>query len=62
MKEEKRMKRFVEHFHIGYHQPALEEQINTYAERENLKIITIAPVYGNGIYVLFERKETEDDR
>lgn len=56
------MKRFVEHFHIGYHQPSLEEQINTYAERENLKIITIAPVYGNGIYVLFERKETEDDR
>ncbi len=33
----------------------LEEQINDYAEENHLKIIAIATMYQNGIYVLFER-------
>ena len=49
------MKRFVEHFYCGYGSPPYEEQINNYAERDNLTIITIAPMHGNGVLVLFEK-------
>lgn len=51
------MKRFVIHFHPMYGEPPMEEQITNYAEYNNLTIITIAPMSGNGIYVLFEEKE-----
>ena len=44
------MKRFVVHFY-----PADEDAINEYAEIKNLTIITIAPMSGNGIFVLFEK-------
>lgn len=44
------MRRFVKHFY-----PADEDAINDYAEQKNLTIITIAPMYGNGIFVLFEK-------
>lgn len=43
------MKRFVKHFY-----PANEDAINEYANIKNLTIITIAPMYQNGIFVLFE--------
>lgn len=57
------MKRFVVHFNIGWGEGLLEDQINSYAERRNVEIITIAPSTGDGIYVLFEEKEgKEDDR
>ena len=49
------MKRFVVHFHHPYwNEPSYEEQINNYAETNNLTIVQIAPLYGNGIFVLFE--------
>ena len=49
------MKRFVKNFYcIMWDDAPIEEQINDYAEENNLKIITIAPMYQNGIYVLFE--------
>ena len=51
------MKRFVEHFYQHYGTPLFEDQINDYAEKNNLKIITIAPMPGNGIFVLFEENE-----
>lgn len=51
------MKRFVEHFYSYYGDPPVEDKINEYAESNNLKIITIAPMYQNGIYVLFEERE-----
>ena len=51
------MKRFVEHFYQYFNTPLLEDQINDYAEENNLTIITIAPMYGNGIFVLFEERE-----
>ncbi len=57
------MRRFVEHFYPWNGQPAVEDQINDYAEKYNLTIITIAPMYQNGIYVLFqEREEAEMSR
>lgn len=49
------MNRFVKHFYQWHDEPPLEEQITNYAESNNLTIITIAPLYGNGIYVLFEK-------
>ena len=52
------MKRFVKHFYALYGESAVEEQINDYAETNNLEIITISAMAGNGIYVLF--KESED--
>jgi hypothetical protein len=49
------MARFVKHFYYNnWDDPSFEEQINNYAERNNLTIVTIAPLYQNGIYVLFE--------
>ncbi len=48
------MKRFVVHFY-----PADAEEINNYAERNKLTIINIAPMYGNGIFVLFEKDGDE---
>lgn len=48
------MKRFVVHFY-----PADENAINEYAESLNLTIITIAPMSGNGIFVLFEKGGAE---
>lgn len=56
------MKRFVKHFYPVYGEPPMEEQITDYAVYGNLTIITIAPMSGNGIYVLFEEKEDNDDR
>lgn len=47
--------RFVEHFEHGWDETPIEKQINDYAENYCLKIITIAPLYQNGIYVLFEK-------
>lgn len=54
------MKRYVEHFNINGRE-SLEEQINSYAKFYNVEIITISAMSGNGIYVLFEEKEEEDD-
>ena len=48
------MRRFVVHFY-----PADAEEINSYAENYNLTIITIAPMYGNGIFVLFGKGGAE---
>ena len=45
------VKRFVVHFY-----PAYYNEINDYAKSNNLTIITIAPMYGNGIFVLFEKE------
>ena len=50
------MKRFVVHFHCpSWKDPPYEEQINTYAKENNLTIVQIAPLYGYGIFVLFEK-------
>lgn len=49
-----RMRRFVKHFYSWYDDAPIEDRINDYAETNNLNIITIAPMSGNGIYVLFE--------
>lgn len=50
------MKRFVVHFHLPYYdEPSYEDQINNYAESNDLTIVQIAPLYGNGIFVLFEK-------
>ena len=55
------MKRFVVHFHLPYwNEPSYEEQINNYAETNNLTIVQIAPLYGNGIFVLFEEKKQNE--
>lgn len=54
------MNRFVKHFYQWHGEPPLEEQITTYAESNNLTIITIAPLYGNGIYVLFEKESLRE--
>ena len=51
------MKRFVKHFYPYYGETPMEDQINDYAATHDLKIITIAPMAGNGIYVLFEGGE-----
>lgn len=50
------MRRFVEHFYAWQGDPPIKDQINEYARCNNLTIITIAPLYGNGIYVLFEER------
>ena len=55
------MKRFVKHFYDWYGEPPVEEQINDYAETNALKIITIATIYGNGVYVLFEESEEKNE-
>ena len=56
------MKRFVVHFHLPYwNEPSYEEQINNYAETNNLTIVQIAPLYGNGIFVLFEEKKQNEE-
>lgn len=55
------MDRFVKHFYNGYDTPPIEEQINKYAVKRNLTIITIAPLYQNGMYVLFEKKGGADN-
>ena len=51
------MKRFVVHFY-----PADADVINEYAETKNLTIITIAPMSGNGIFVLFEKGSDQNAR
>ena len=48
------MRRFVKHFYSWYNDVPIEDLINDYAETNNLNIIMIAPMSGNGIYVLFE--------
>ena len=48
------MSRFVKYFFEWQDDGLIEDQINNYAERNNLTIITIAPLYQNGMYVLFE--------
>lgn len=48
------MKRFVKHFYAWWTDQDYEDQINNYAETHNLMIVTIAPMNGDGIYVLFE--------
>lgn len=48
------MARFVRHFFEWQGDGLIEDQINNYAKRNNLTIITIAPLYQNGMYVLFE--------
>lgn len=53
---DKEKKRFIVHFHHPYYnEPSYEDQINTYAETNGLTIVQIAPLYGNGIFVLFEK-------
>ena len=52
-----RMRQFVKHFNNWDGDAPIEDLINDYAEQNNLKIITIACMYGNGIYVLFEGSE-----
>lgn len=57
------MTRFVKHFYFYEWQcgdSSIEDQINDYAERNNLTIITIAPLYQNGIYVLFEKEGADN--
>ena len=54
------MKRFVKHFYSGYSDPPIEDMITSYAEENNFKIITITAMYGNGIYVLFEKGGTNE--
>lgn len=54
------MKRFVKHFYLAYGDEPEEKQITNYAEKNNLKIITIAPMYQNGIYVLFEKEGVDN--
>jgi hypothetical protein len=54
------MARFVKHFYEWYNEPPIEEQITNYAEINNLTIITIAPLYENGIYVLFEKESVDN--
>ena len=54
------MKRFVKHFYTCYGELSVEEQINKYVEENNLNIITMSCMYGNGIYVLFEESEDEE--
>ena len=56
------MKRFVEHFYPLDEERAIENRINDYAENFNLTILKIAPMYGNGIFVLFEEREADDER
>ena len=51
------MRRFVKHFYSWHGESSIEDKINDYAEGYNLKIITIAPMAGNGIYVLFEESD-----
>jgi hypothetical protein len=54
--------RFVKHFYcFSWDDLPVEEQINDYAEKNNLKIITIAPLYQNGMYVLFEEGGANND-
>ena len=48
------MNRFVVHFY-----PANADEINYYAERNNLTIINITPMYEKGIFVLFEKGGAE---
>lgn len=55
------MKRFVEHFPSSSDSWSIENRINAYAEAKGLKIITIAPVYSDGIYVLFEESEVNNE-
>lgn len=50
------MKRFVKHFYSFDDEPPIEDKINEYAECNNLTIITVSALYGNGVYVLFEEK------
>ena len=51
------MRRFVKHFTPRNGESSVEDRINGFAERNKLKIIMIAPLYLNGIYVLFEECE-----
>lgn len=51
------MNRYVMHFY-----PADADEINNYAKRNNLTIINIAPMYENGIFVLFEIGGANNDR
>ena len=55
------MARFVKHFFEWQGDGLIEDQINNYAERNNLTIITIAPLYQNGMYVLFEKGGANND-
>ena len=48
------MKRFVKNFYSWYGQTPVEDMITDYAEKNNLKIITITAMYQGGLYVLFE--------
>ena len=58
-----KIKRFVKHFYSSFRAKEIEEQINDYANQNNLKIITISYVFQNGIYVLFEEiVEVDDER
>jgi hypothetical protein len=56
------MARFVKHFFEWQGDGLIEDQINNYAERIGLKIITIAPLYQNGMYVLFEEGGARNDK
>jgi hypothetical protein len=55
------MSRFVKHFFEWQGDELIEDQINNYAERNGLTIITIAPLYQNGMYVLFEEEGANND-
>lgn len=51
------MKRFVKEFYSIYEGTDIADQINNYANQNDLIIITIAAIDGNTIYVLFEGEE-----
>ena len=55
------MNRFVKHFEVWQGADTMvADLINGYAERNNLKIITIAPMGNSHIYVLFEEISTDE--
>lgn len=56
------MKRFVKYYYYCYGEVSTEDQINNYAEQNNLEIISISPLYPTGMYVLFEEHEKSDKK
>ena len=55
------MKRFIVYFPSSSGSRSIENRISAYAEAKDLKIITIAPAYSDGIYVLFEESEINNE-
>ena len=54
------MKRFVKQFYSIYDGPDIADQINNYANQNNLTIITVAVADGTVYVVLFEEGENDE--